>query len=224
MDYDTLTFTPDGGYQFLDFGFDFYAAQFAANVSDPDKAILIAWIGLPDNHYCTEPEDWEGSMTVVRELRLINGKLVQSPVAAIETIRDGEAAPDGTLPAVCDFLVQAPEGSFDLNLFTKADGTGGFTCHYDPEHDALVVDRRGMDKRFNESVGEVLEVPLQGGVRNVRALIDKCSVELFINDGEATFTSHIYPTAQEHHYTVSPGAKVRIFNLKPSVTDDFVIE
>ena len=54
MDYDTLTFTPEGDYHYLDFGFDFYAAQGAANVGDPDKAILISWIGLPDNHYPTE--------------------------------------------------------------------------------------------------------------------------------------------------------------------------
>ncbi|MBR4212290.1 MAG: glycoside hydrolase family 32 protein, partial [Oscillibacter sp.] len=76
MDYDSLTFTPDGGYRYLDFGFDFYAAQGAANVGDPDKAILIAWIGLPDNHYPTEEEDWEGSMSLPRELRLKDGRLV----------------------------------------------------------------------------------------------------------------------------------------------------
>lgn len=69
MDYDTLTFTPEGDYRFLDYGFDFYAAQGAANVDDPDKAILISWIGLPDNHYPTQEQDWEGSMTLPRELR-----------------------------------------------------------------------------------------------------------------------------------------------------------
>ena len=223
MDYDTLTFTPEGGYQFLDFGFDFYAAQFAANVTDPDKAILIAWIGLPDNHYCTEPEDWEGSMTVVRELRLKDGKLIQSPVEAISTIRGAGVAGEGVLPKVCQVDVEAPAGAFDLNLFTKADGTGGFTCHYDAGKSALVVDRRGMDNRFNEAVGEVLEVPVSGGVKSISAYIDSCSVELFINGGEATFTSHVYPTAGEHNYTVSDGAKVTIYPLSPSVVDDFVV-
>lgn len=59
MDYDTLTFTPETDYQYLDYGFDFYAAQLASNVGDPEKAVIIAWIGLPDNHYPTEPEEWE---------------------------------------------------------------------------------------------------------------------------------------------------------------------
>ena len=48
-------------------------------------------------------------------------------------------------------------------------------------------------------------------------------MELFINGGEATFTSHIYPTAGEHNYTVSDGAKVTIYPLSPSVVDDFVV-
>ncbi len=222
MDYDTLTFTPDGGYQFLDFGFDFYAAQFAANVSDPDKAILIAWIGLPDNHYCTEPEDWEGSMTVVRELRLKDGKLVQAPVEAIAGLRETALPADGRLPGVCELLVENKGTEFALTLFAKGDGAGGFTFVFDPEKKALVADRRGMNKRFNESVGEVLEVPMES-VRNVRALIDKCSVELFFNDGEATFTSHVYPEMNEHHFTLSVNTKVTIYPLKPSVVDDFVV-
>ena len=75
------------GNHHLDCGFDFYAAQGAANVGDPDRAILIAWIGLPDNHYPTEAEDWEGSMSLPRELRVRGGKLIQTPIPAVETLR-----------------------------------------------------------------------------------------------------------------------------------------
>ncbi len=222
MDYDTLTFTPEGDYRFLDFGFDFYAAQFAANVSDPDKAILIGWIGLPDNHYPTEEEDWEGSMSVVRELRLGDGQLIASPVEGFEQLRDKELPADGTLPAFGEFLLKAGAGDMDLNLFTKADGTGGLKIHYDDAAKTLIVDKRGMEKRFNQNVGEVLEVPLDRALSDIRVLIDRCSVEMFINGGEATFTAHVYPTKDEHNYTVTEGACVTIYSLKPSVKDDFV--
>ena len=223
MDYDTLTFTPDGDYQFLDFGFDFYAAQFAANVNDPDKAILIGWIGLPDNHYPTEEEDWEGSMSIVRELRLVDGKLIQNPVEGIEGLREEKLDGDGTLPSFCELIAEVPDGDSDFNLFTKADGSGGMTMHYDAAQKTVRVDRRGMDKRFNEQVGEVLDVPLTGPLKNIRVLIDRCSVEIFFNDGEATFTSHIYPTDSEHNYTITEGGKVTVYTLKPSVVDDFVV-
>ena len=223
MDYDTLTFTPEGDYQYLDFGFDFYAAQCAANVADPDKAILVAWIGLPDNHYPTEEEDWEGSMCLPRELRIVDGKLIQTPVAEITALRAGEAPADGTLPDVCELEAAFAGGDASLDLFTKADGSGGFTIRYDDAKKTLTVDRTGMDTRFNEKVFETLEVPLDNPLKSISVFIDRSSVELFINGGERTFTSHIYPTAAEHHYTASANAAVKVYVLGASVTDKFVV-
>ena len=225
MDYDTLTFTPDGPYRHLDYGFDFYAAQGASNVGDPNKAILISWIGLPDNHYPTEEEDWEGSMTLPRELRIVDGKLVQTPIADITALREKELSADGNLAAACELEVTpAGDGDFDLNLFTKADGTGGFRFHYDAAKKTATVDRTGLNKRFNQSVGEALDMPFETPLRKLRIFIDRCSVEIFANDGEETFTSHVYPEADEFHYTVTDGAAVKLWALKPSVIDDFVIE
>ena len=223
MDYDTLTFTPDGGYRFLDFGFDFYAAQGAASIGDPDKAILIAWIGLPDNHYPTEEEDWEGSMTLPRELRIRDGRLIQTPISGIEALREAELAPEGRLLPACELEVEVPEGDFDLNLFTRADGSGGVTMHYDADRRVCTFDRRGMEKRFNEAVGEVLELPLDETLRTMRIFIDRSSCEYFVNGGEATFTTHCYPTEAEFGYTISDGAKMRIWRLGRSVGDEFVI-
>ena len=223
MDYDTLTFTPEGDYQYLDFGFDFYAAQFCANVDDDNMAILIGWIGLPDNHYPTEEEDWEGSMSLPREVRLVDGHLVQSPVAAFESLKGKDISAKGRLPRVCDMVIDVPEGAFDLALFTKEDGSGGFTVHYNEEAGTLTVDKTGMTKRFNQNVGEVLDVPLVSPLSRIRVIIDRCSAELFINDGEETFTAHVYPTDDEHNYRVSEGAGVKINGLKSSVKDDFVV-
>ena len=223
MDYDTLTFTPDGPYRFLDYGFDFYAAQGAANVSDPDKAVLIAWIGLPDNHYPTEEEDWEGTMTLPRELRVRCGRLIQTPIAGVEALRGGELTPSGVLCAACELSVETEGGDLDLNLFTRADGTGGLRLHYDAVRRVCTVDRSGMDRRFNEQVFERLDMPLEEPLHNLRVFIDHCSAELFFNDGAATFTTRIYPTEREFHYTVSDGARLRLWTLTPSVTDDFVV-
>jgi beta-fructofuranosidase len=223
MDYDTLTFTPESGYQYLDFGFDFYAAQFAANVGDPEKAILVGWIGLPDNHYCTEPEEWEGSMSLMREVRLSGDRLIQNPIPEITSLRDEEIAAEGKLPAFCEVEACFTGGDADFNLFTKADGTGGVTLHYDAASKVITVCKSGMNKRFNENVGETLDMPLTSDLRKLRIMIDRCSFEIFANDGEETFTAHIYPEADEHNYTISDNGSVKIYALKPSVTDEFKI-
>ncbi len=223
MDYDTLTFTPEGPYRFLDFGFDFYAAQGAANVGDPDKAILIAWIGLPDNHYPTEEEDWEGSMSLPRELRVRGGRLLQTPITGIEALRGKEIVPEGKLLRACELEIRAPEGDFDLNLFTRENGEGGLTMHYDAAKKVCTFDKRGLDRRFNEQVGEVLELPLDNPLRTMRIFIDRSSCEYFLNDGEATFTTHVYPTQRELGYFVSENVGLRIWPMGKSVTDQFVI-
>ena len=222
MDYDTLTFTPDGDYRHLDYGFDFYAAQGAANVGDPDKAILIAWIGLPDNHYPTEEEDWEGSLSLPRELHIRDGKLLQTPIPAVESLREEELAPDSLLPAACELEILPAEGAFELKLFTREDGSGGLVFRYDPARGIVTADRTGLDRRFNRQVGEVLSFPLDSPLRKLRVFIDSNSAELFLNDGEATFTTHVYPTEREHHFTAVPGTRTRLWRLGTSVTDAFV--
>ena len=223
MDYDTLTFTPDGPYRFLDYGFDFYAAQSAANTGNPEKALLTAWVGLPDNHYPTQEEDWEGGLTLPRELSLKDGRLRQTPLAGVEALRGSELPANGELPAACEMIVAVPAGDFDLNLFTGENGAGGMRLHYDAARKVCTIDRSGMDRRFNQQVFEVLDMPLDTPLSVLRIFIDRCTTEYFANDGEAVFTTHSYPTAREFHYTASAGVNVRLWALKRAVEDDFVI-
>lgn len=223
MDYDTLTFTPESDYRCLDFGFDFYAAQLASNVGDSEKAVVIGWMGLPDNHYPTEEEEWEGSLTLPRELRVEHGQLIQTPISGIEALREREMTPQGILPAACEMEIFIRGGDFDLNLFTTAAGNGGMKLHYDAKSRVCTIDRTGLQKRFNESCGEVLDMPLRKPLEHLRMFIDRSSVEIFANQGEAVFTSHVYPTREEHHYTISENASVNLWELRSSLKDDFVI-
>ncbi|MDO4942550.1 MAG: sucrose-6-phosphate hydrolase [Lachnospiraceae bacterium] len=223
MDYDTLTFTPETDYQHLDYGFDFYAAQLASNVSDPDKAIIIAWIGLPDNHYPTAEEDWEGSMTLPRELRIKDNRLIQTPISGIESLRHQEIEPTGTLLNACEIQINVRNRKFDLNLFTDISGNGGFRFHYDETKQLCTIDRTGLKKRFNEEIGEILSMPLHSPLKHLQIFIDHCSIEIFANHGEATFTSHVYPMANEHHYTISENNALKIWSLNASIKDDFII-
>lgn len=223
MDYDTLTFTPETDYRYLDYGFDFYAAQMAANVNDDKKAIMITWIGLPDNHYPTEEEDYEGSMTIARELRLKGNRIVQSPVKAIEQLREECDEEEGKLSKAMEMIVDFNEGDASLHLFTKENGEGGFTIDYNANTKTITVDKSHMDKRFNEHVFETLDVPLDEDLKNMRIFIDSSSVEIFINDGLYTFTAHVYPTEKECGYTHSDNVSMSRYKLKASVKDDFVV-
>ena len=227
MDYDTLTFTPEGDYHYLDYGFDFYAAQGAANVGDPDKAILIAWIGLPDNHYPTEEEDWEGSMTLPRQLRVKDKKLVQTPVETVYALRGEEkqlaADTVSEIAGACELEFACADGDVTVHLFCNEKGEGGLQLRYDSAKGVCTVDKTQLAKRFNGQVGEVLDMPLDDPLRKMEVFIDHSSVEIFVNDGEATFTAHIYPEADERFLACSGVKTVKQWEIAPSVTDEFVV-
>ncbi len=224
MDYETLTFTPEADYRYLDYGFDFYAAQFAANVQSDDKAILTAWIGLPDNHYPTEEEDWEGSLIVPRELTIENNRLMQRPIQELKTLRKESIIIDGTLPRVCelkfDFTSSKDE---EIAFFAQENGQGGMRLSYDSKTKSITIDKSQLEHRFNENVGEVLTFVLEEDLRNIQVLIDKSSIEFFFNNGEVTFTSHIYPTKNETKLVCDEDVKIQAWTLQKSVTDTFVV-
>lgn len=162
-------------------------------------------------------------MSLPRELRVKDGRLVQTPIAGVEALRDQALPADGTLPKAGELEIRVPDGDFDLALYCKEDGTGGLRLHYDAQARVCTVDRRGMDKRFNPQVFEVLDVPMDAPLTSLRIFIDRSSTEIFFNGGEKTFTTHSYPTEGERFCRVSEGAELKLWSYKTSVTDEFVV-
>ena len=224
MDWDTLTFTPSGSFHVLDFGFDSYAAECAANIEDRDYAVLTAWMGLPDSSYPTDEEDWQGCLTMPRELTVRGRRLIQKPLADLKALRMEELDPEpGVLPRTCELEVLAGGGDLDLKLFSHQDGSGGLDIHYDDDRRMVTVDRSGVDRRFNESMGEIREHSLENRLSHMRIFIDRSSVEIFVNNGDAVFSSRIFPTAGENGFVLSDNASMRIWRLDRAVQDDFVV-
>ena len=231
MDWDHLIFQPAGSFHVLDFGFDSYAAECASNLEDSSKAILTAWMGLPDGDYPTDDEGWQGCLTLPRELTVRGRRLIQRPLAALKNLRDGLLdISQGKLTAPCEmelFIGAAgggeSSGDFDLSLFTRPDGNGGLTIHYNDMYRLLSVDRSGMNIRFHEAQEEVREHLVDNPLTHLRIFIDHSSVEIFVNDGDAVFTSRVFPTEEETGFSMCGNANGRVWKLRPAVKDDFVV-
>ncbi|MBQ2641775.1 MAG: GH32 C-terminal domain-containing protein [Lachnospiraceae bacterium] len=233
MDWDTLTFQPDGAFHVLDFGFDSYAAACANNLQDADKAILIAWMGVPDVTYPTDDEDWAGCLTLPRELTVRGRRLVQQPLPELKKLRDEKIdlkneesrnkAGCWELPAAAEVELDCRKGDVRLDMFTDCDGQGGLAIIYDEEKKEITVDRSGMHIRFNESEGESRTRPLENGLSHLRIFVDSSSIEIFVNDGDAVFTSRIFPDAQEHFFKVQGDTFNRMWTLRDAVKDSFLI-
>ncbi|MBQ6076835.1 MAG: sucrose-6-phosphate hydrolase [Clostridia bacterium] len=227
MNWETLTFTPDNTrFHVLDFGFDSYAAECAANPNDRNKATLVAWMGLPDASYPTDEEDWSGCLTLPRELRVRDRRLIQQPLDALRALRGNKIDLESTdlLPRVCELELISRGGDLDLQLFARADGSGGLRITYDDAAKTITVDRSGMAKRFNIEQGEVRVRPLPKGLFHLRIFVDRSSIEIFVNDGDAVFSSRIFPTAGEKRLFAKGDASIHLWELCRAVVDDFAAE
>ena len=81
-----------------------------------------------------------------------------------------------------------------------------------------------MKQQFNESEGVSRMRPLENSLSHLRIFVDKSSVEIFVNDGDAVFTSRVFPTKEEHFMRVKNGdAFTRIWTLKRAVKEHFLI-
>lgn len=227
MDWDTLTFTPDNtSFHVLDFGFDSYAAECAANPNDSSKATLVAWMGLPDASYPTDDEDWSGCLTLPRELRVRDRRLIQQPIDELRALRGRKIDLETTdiLPRVCELELISRGGDLTIRIFADADGKGGLTVAYDDEAKEITVDRSGLKRRFNIELGEQRTRPLPKGLSHLRFFIDRSSVEIFVNDGDAVFSSRIFPTEGEDRLRIDGDASVHMWKLKRAVDDVFVVD
>ena len=209
----------------LDFGFDSYAAECAANPDDKNKATLVAWMGLPDASYPTDEEEWSGCLTLPRELRVRDRRLIQQPLDGLRGLRGAKIDLESTnlLPRVCELELISRGGSLDLRLFTKEDGSGGLTISYDDGAKEITVDRSGLEKRFNTALGEQRTRPLPKGLFHLRIFIDRSSVEIFVNDGDAVFSSRIFPVKGEERLFIDGDVSTHLWELKKAMEEDFSV-
>ncbi|MBQ3986920.1 MAG: GH32 C-terminal domain-containing protein, partial [Oscillospiraceae bacterium] len=58
---------------------------------------------------------------------------------------------------------------------------------------------------------------------HLRIFIDRSSVEIFVNDGDAVFSSRIFPAEGEDRLKLDGDASLHLWELNRAVEDDFVV-
>lgn len=234
LDYETGIFS-HGDFVLLDYGFDFYAPQI---MQAPDgRTILIAWGSM---WYSRMPEDvdgWAGMMTVPRELHIRNGKLVSVPVKELELLRIAEKSYENQIfyetaqlegvegetgELILDIDLAATQ-AFELEL--RASDDEKTVLSYDA---ALQLFKLNRDKAGAGGDGERECTVPAADKMNLRIFLDRSSVEVFINDGEAVMTSRIYPRADSTAIKFVPTSgtfkidSVKFFTLGEGITQPAV--
>lgn len=202
-DFDKTNYSFDGETKrAIDYGLDFYAPQ--TLLAKDGRRIMIAWMQSWDNYMTPKDFKWSGMMTVPRELRIENGELFQVPVREIEnyytdtvTYKNLTAERPielkGIKGRVMDMTIEVEQGDYKVfEVSLAADETHRTIISYHKEKSVLTFDRSfSGDKRDHAHLRSMKIKDAQGRIK-IRLLLDKYSVEIFVNDGEKTMTSLIY--------------------------------
>lgn len=189
--------------QTIDLGLDFYAPQTV--LTDDGRRVMIAWMQYWNSVDVRPVKElpFFGQMTLPRELRVENGRLIQNPVRELEACRGEKAAHSKVriagkteLPGVrgrcLDLTVSVRQcGSRELSRFTINVAEGGAyvtSIYYYPSNNVVLVDRsksgwpQEIMNRKSFAVGDK-----NGGI-TFRIILDRYSMEIFVNGGEQAAT------------------------------------
>ena len=199
LNYDTGIFT-HGEFDMLDAGFDFYAPQVTET---PDgRTIMIGWLDMWGTPMPEQSDGWAGQMSVPRELHLRDGKIVSTPVRELELLRgdkvsydnlslvkatklDGVRGNVGELLATVDL---SRSENFSIEL--RSSGSEKTVLTFDKASRILKLNR---DKSGKALTGEREVKLVPADELNLRIFLDRSSLEIFVNDGEAVFSTRLYP-------------------------------
>ena len=200
-----------GDFHEMDTGFDYYAPQSFADPLQEGRRVQIGWMGMPDADYGNAPtvaHGWQHCMTVPRVLaKGPGGTLLQNPVPELAARRsDARTLADGveTAAAPCFDLTAAPAGDFAL---TVARGVQLVYTEQDSTCVLRFTDPAMADGRTQR------HVQLAAPCRSVRVMGDRSSLEIFLNEGAAVFSTRYYPAPGEVTLKMQ-GAEAVIYSLQ----------
>ncbi|MGO0257971.1 glycoside hydrolase family 32 protein [Priestia aryabhattai] len=227
-----------------DVGQDFYAGQTFSDIPKKDgRRIWIGWMSNWRYPYQSPTSPWMGNMSIPRELKLRtmeNGeiKLVQEPVDELKQLRatttkfkpftfEGnkkitnfkgstfEFEAEMTWKEIRELGIRVRQGDSgkehtDIGLDVK-----NHKVFIDRTNAGLkeLIDRNGKPFAFGSR--HETDYPKNRKKIKIHGFVDESSVEVFINDGEQTFTNLIYTNPANRGIELySKGGKVRVDSLQ----------
>ncbi|WP_373516964.1 glycoside hydrolase family 32 protein [Pricia sp.] len=211
-DFDGKTFTTDQTeVRWIDWGTDNYAGVTFSNAPD-DEMIFLGWMSnwLYANE--TPTESWRGTMTLPRKLTLekegkgytlfnypiekVDGMISEGSVKDLNIAIGGEESisVDNLMRSEVRFVTSSKD--FQLKFGNKVDEELVLTLKSDGNE--LTLDRSRSGKTdFQEDFGKTIQqmpIPdLPDGKYEVRILMDRSSIEIFLNKGQYAITAQVFP-------------------------------
>ena len=209
--------------QAIDYGLDFYAPQ--TLLTEDGRRVMIAWMQNWETSSCRIQDlRFMGQMTLPRELCIRNGHLCQNPVRELEAYRgvlidyhnvliNGETSLRGIKGRCMDLTVTVRPGNESsmynwFRLYVARDGEHFTSIRYRPQTSTLKVDR--THSGFPHDIVNIREFPVgtKNGVLKMRVIMDRYSLEIFVNDGEQAASCVLYTPVEADAVSFSSDGSV----------------
>jgi fructan beta-fructosidase len=201
--------------RWADHGADFYAAQSWTDAPD-GRRVWLGWMNNWAYANVVPATTWRGLLSTPRELRLdrdVTGRVVLAqqpvrelddhvrPVVALEhpsldvanaALADVDAT---SLDLELDLTLDPPPGGH-VQLLLRGGAATGTAVRYDGRREVLEIDRSSAAPHADAGVADVHAAPLPfpaGGRLHLRVLVDRCSIEVFADDGRVTISDLVFP-------------------------------
>ncbi len=196
--------------QAIDYGIDFYAPQ--TTLTPDGRRVMVGWMQNADTCTLSKIPDhkWFGQMSLPRELSVQNGRLFQQPIRELEQYRSNPVSyknitvqGDLTLPGVTGRTVDMeltirPGCNCDLyqkfSIRFAQDEQYRTALSFRTHESTLKIDRKFSGSRRAYIHQRRCLVPHRDNVLKLRIILDRFSVEVFINDGEQVMSATISTT------------------------------
>ncbi|CAK1595751.1 unnamed protein product [Parnassius mnemosyne] len=213
FNYETFEFVQEVPFQEIDFGHDFYAAQ---TTEVNGKRYLISWFSMWEVPHPEDVDGWAGMMTIARELKLVDGKIIMKPIDQMLVLRENVAIVGNLEENEGVEFEKAVEINIQANFNEKVElqlegreGGDKVWLRWDSEVGKVVVDRGSDDIR---------QVEWQPNNSHTwRIFLDSSSLELFCGIGDVVFSSRVYPLGGWKLINLSiQDIKIEAYHLKKS--------
>ena len=185
--------------QAVDYGIDFYAPQ---TIKTPDgRRVMIGWMQNWDT--CGIRRDdfpWFGQMSIPREITIKDNRLIQWPAREIENyygkrisrqnVLISDSASLSSIEGRCvDMTVRVRSTQAELSykkfeIRFADNGKAYSTIEYDPVDNIVKIDRKHSGSRRAIVHQRRCKVAGNKGEISFRLVLDRYSMELFINNGQ----------------------------------------
>ena len=221
-DYDKKShkFIPDTKGKTLDFGFDYYAPQ---SLYADGRTLSVAWLHDWGNDLTPEGAKWCGQMTYPREI-ILNGKnIYQMPAKELESHYKNRYSTSFTLnknEKYVDEDLNSRVARFDFDITNvDANKLTIFFAADDDYNSFIKINMKKRTAKFSRRFSYLskdamderkIDIDICDGKLSLCVLIDRYSIEIFINNGKQVLTSRIYTPLDANEIKFQADGKVDI--------------